>query len=75
MYGEWRGGLASFCWGDGDEAEAEEEDDMKAAVAPSLGEKEEEEDDDECILLLLPVGRVGRKAATPGRDGGAIRRR
>jgi len=45
-------------------------------LVPSLGEGEEEEEEEEgaeCILLLLPVGRVGKKATTAGRDGGAIR--
>lgn len=43
-------------------------------LVPSFEEEEEEEDDDdECILFLLPVGRVGKKAARAGRDGGAIR--
>jgi hypothetical protein len=41
-------------------------------LAPSLF-VEEEEEDDECNLLLLPVGRVGRKAARAGRGSDAIR--
>ena len=45
-------------------------------LVPSLGEEEEEEKEeevDEYILLLLPVGRVGKKAARAGRGDGAIR--